>query len=544
MVRTPRMQTLGTNPAEIGFQPPIGQDRRRRVRHKVQLPAYVSLGEKANEGALDLSEIINLSEDGMAIQTSSPLKVNQRATFVLDLPETSASIRTDGKVVWAGSSGRVGIKFAGMPRDLNFELKKWLFANAVAGWVKRAADKPESADAAAEKGAESPASTSKTEHLEAPSRPDHTVILTALEAVKRETEALGTDLDAALDLIVRRAQTFTHADSAAIALTEGQDMVCRATFGPSAPSPGVHFKAGSGFSGECVRTGLLLRCDDSETDPRVDRDSCRFLGIRSMLAAPIRWEPSVIGLIEVFSAEAHAFNSEAEMVIARLAETISEAVHRAGSPDENLPSQEPADEELPRKFSALNLQKFCRFRNVLLFAAVLTVIFVILWLIGTWGNTGLHIAATPTSADAKLSIASPNSSSIAMDNFEALRRLADEGDPTAQFAIGARYATGEDVPQDYAEAVRWFKKAAEQGQVAAQATLGAYYWAGRGVAPDLNQAYFWSFLAEAGGDEASRSRVALLASRLNRAQILAAQKQANDWFKSHQMAAKPSPEIR
>lgn len=129
----------------------------------------------------------------------------------------------------------------------------------------------------------------------------------------------------------------------------------------------------------------------------------------------------------------------------------------------------------------------------------------------------------------------------AVSGPEGMRKLAEHGDATAQFAVGARYATGEDVPQDYAEAVRWFSLAAEQGHVVSQATLGAYYWAGRGVPQDLVKAYFWSVLAQVGGDEASKYRVAHLASRMTRAQIVAAQQQANDWIKEHQTVSQNSP---
>jgi hypothetical protein len=122
-----------------------------------------------------------------------------------------------------------------------------------------------------------------------------------------------------------------------------------------------------------------------------------------------------------------------------------------------------------------------------------------------------------------------------------MRKLAEQGDPAAQFSMGARYATGEDVAQDYAEAVRWFSMAAEQGHVVSQATLGAYYWAGRGVPQDLVKAYFWSVLAQAGGDEASKYRVSVLASRMTHAQIAAAQQQANDWIKEHQSVSQNSP---
>jgi len=129
----------------------------------------------------------------------------------------------------------------------------------------------------------------------------------------------------------------------------------------------------------------------------------------------------------------------------------------------------------------------------------------------------------------------PAPTANASGGLEGIRKLAEQGDATAQFSVGARYATGEEVPQDYSEAIRWFSMAAEQGHIAAQATLGAYYWVGRGVpAPDLVKAYFWSVLAQAGGDEASKYRVALLASRMSHAQIAAAQQQANEWIKEHQ----------
>jgi TPR repeat protein len=104
--------------------------------------------------------------------------------------------------------------------------------------------------------------------------------------------------------------------------------------------------------------------------------------------------------------------------------------------------------------------------------------------------------------------------------------------------LGVRYATGEDVKQDDSQAFAWFTKAAEQGSVPAQATLGAYYWAGRGIPQDLKKAYFWAVLAQAGGDQGSKYRTAVLASRLTRNQIAAAQQQADDWIKTHRLSAK------
>ena len=104
----------------------------------------------------------------------------------------------------------------------------------------------------------------------------------------------------------------------------------------SAPPVGARLQVGSGFSGECVKSGTLLRCDDAEVDIRVDRESCRALGIRSMLAVPLRWDEKSVGIIEVFSAQAHRFSETDGKVLQRLAETVLVAVNRAARA-ENLP---------------------------------------------------------------------------------------------------------------------------------------------------------------------------------------------------------------
>jgi len=534
------MQSLPTNPTGIGLQAPLVPDRRRHVRHKVRLPAYASLHGGSGTPALELSEIVDISEDGMAIQTSCELEVNQTTNFLLDLPETSALIPTEGKVIWTALSGRAGVHFSDMPEQLSSPLKRWLFANAIAACVQHTVETPDEPGEGLLQAENSP---EVGENFHSPAHTDHTSMLAALEAVKREVEALGNDLDAALYLIARRAQAFTRASGAAIALTEGTEMICRANAGHDAPPLGAPLEIGSGFSGECVRTGLLLRCDDCETDPRVNRGSCQALGIRSMIATPIRTGDPIIGLLEVFSPGANAFVAGDELVVSRLAEIIARAVRRAQSSQEVVDAKSADDEFLIEDHTELSLPGLSRPHNGFLIAAVVTLVAVVLWLTGSWDGRTQHrpiTATAPQPQQQTLNPPQPSSANPAAGDLQTMRRLAEQGDPIAQFAIGARYATGEDILQDYAEAVRWFSKAAEQGHVPAQATLGAYYWAGRGVPVDLSKAYFWSLLAEAGGDEASKSRVALLASRLDRAQIVIAQHRANEWIRQHQLAGKSS----
>ena len=50
------------------------------------------------------------------------------------------------------------------------------------------------------------------------------------------------------------------------------------------------------------------RCDNTESDLRVDAETCRHLKIRSIAAAPIRYERDVVGLVEVFSPQTFAFD--------------------------------------------------------------------------------------------------------------------------------------------------------------------------------------------------------------------------------------------
>ena len=60
--------------------------------------------------------------------------------------------------------------------------------------------------------------------------------------------------------------------------------------------------------------------------------------------------------------------------------------------------------------------------------------------------------------------------------------------PCAQISLGIMYANGQGVPQDYAEAVKWFRLAADQGDATAQFNLGIMYAKGQGVPQDYAEA--------------------------------------------------------
>jgi GAF domain-containing protein len=124
-----------------------------------------------------------------------------------------------------------------------------------------------------------------------------------------EINAGEIDLEPGISIIAEKAQALTGATGAAIALRRGNEIVCRARTGRTAPDIGVRLQTDSGLSAECVRTGEVLLCHDAESHPRVDWASARRLGVRSILVAPLRHFRRTLGVFEVLSSTPHAFDN-------------------------------------------------------------------------------------------------------------------------------------------------------------------------------------------------------------------------------------------
>jgi hypothetical protein len=321
-----------------------------------------------------------------------------------------------------------------------------------------------------------------------------------------------------------------------------------------------------GLSGECVRSARLVSCRDTETDPRVDRELCRALGMGSILAAPIVSDFRVVGLLEAFSPRAQAFTSTQETALDRLAylvPTQPPPAPEAPAATEALPSSAPSvlpARPIPKATPETETEGLEPLRGLSVHRSRLLLVL----LAASLAALAVGYASAPAleklwraNAPAALQVNASKDSSSAPANPvtdaraaaariaqaktpEELRRLAEQGDKDAEWALGVRYHNGDGVTQSDTQAAQWFLRAAEQGHVLAQATLGAYYWAGRGVPQDLSKAYFWSVLARAGNDEASKYRVAVLTSRMSRAQVTAAQQQAEAWIQQHASGAKPN----
>src|SRR5271167_1323201 len=110
------MDSLGTKPAAIDPESKHRfRERRSRVRHKVHTPAYASLHGYSPGMPLDLSEILDINEDGMAVQTCAERTLGENLNLWIDLSETASYLHMAGEVVWSDKSGRTGVRFSDVP---------------------------------------------------------------------------------------------------------------------------------------------------------------------------------------------------------------------------------------------------------------------------------------------------------------------------------------------------------------------------------------------------------------------------------------------
>ena len=138
------------------------------------------------------------------------------------------------------------------------------------------------------------------------------------------------ELDAALQLLVERAQYITGATGTALALPQGMEMVCRASAGSCAPAVGARLQVQSGLTGESIVRRQLLRCDNAEADPRVNLEACRALGIASIVVLPLlRRNGEVRGLFELFSDHPYAFEERDLVSLERMADLTMTALDLA-----------------------------------------------------------------------------------------------------------------------------------------------------------------------------------------------------------------------
>lgn len=124
-----------------------------------------------------------------------------------------------------------------------------------------------------------------------------------------------------MDRIVQHAlELVPSADGASLEIRlDEETLEYVSTAGTLGQFVGFRLPVGSSLSGQSVLSGRVLRCDDSETDPRVDRDACRRVGTVSMLCVPLSPLRGGIAVLKVSSQRPDAFCDEDARTLTRLA---------------------------------------------------------------------------------------------------------------------------------------------------------------------------------------------------------------------------------
>ncbi|AEG51013.1 multi-sensor hybrid histidine kinase [Sphingobium chlorophenolicum L-1] len=148
-----------------------------------------------------------------------------------------------------------------------------------------------------------------------PSSPGWMKEMLALQSAVTEAYA---DFQQIIDEVVERAlRIIPLATGAIVEMRDGDDMVYRAASGTSIQQIGMRLALSGSLSGTCVATGETQFCHDSETDPRVDRDACRKVGVRSMMLVPLPYHGRTVGVLKVYSGQVAAF-TRADLDVVRL----------------------------------------------------------------------------------------------------------------------------------------------------------------------------------------------------------------------------------
>ena len=152
-----------------------------------------------------------------------------------------------------------------------------------------------------------------------------------------QTQSLLVQADLALNpfmqLVIDKLRELTQAHGASVDFVDGDHSVVRRGSGAMAAHLGLRIANDTSLSGQCVRTGAVQRCDDSETDERVDRATCRILGVRSMIFAPLRQGTTTVGVLKVFSERPQAFDDGDVQMLQLMASAVVAALAKKAALD-------------------------------------------------------------------------------------------------------------------------------------------------------------------------------------------------------------------
>jgi putative methionine-R-sulfoxide reductase with GAF domain len=394
--------------------------------------------------------------------------------------------------------------------------------------------------------------------------------------------------------IAERALRSTGASGVAIALRDGEDFVCRAAVGETAPSLGIRLDGNNGITGDCIRSARAITCDDVREDSRVNLAACESLGVNSIVAVPISKDGEVIGVLEALARTPAAFGSATVNYLEKLATKVAsqmalqnadtsagdileqKEVHRGpveieefAEPTELSETAEenvefPVDEQL-FSFEDEPLSLRIRRHGTLLKR---TFIGVMLALAGTmiayWAIQERKFAAPVTPTTTSDSTPSPGPTApgsadaarelpaTSANDLKSVQLAAEAGDRISQLRLAVALAEGTAIPKDVVGAHAW-NIMANRNTPANLATLppalnqpltdpqvaqvrlrvAQMFENAIGARKDLTSAFYWLILAESAGSTKAREEQQRLSKAMDENEIATARTRARAWLAQH-----------
>lgn len=162
-----------------------------------------------------------------------------------------------------------------------------------------------------------------------PSLGRHASLYARIIAAQNEIVLLAHDPNQVVNAVIRRARELTRSTGAVVEILDGEDFVYWVASGSAEGQVGLRMRAQGSMSGLCIARNEVLRCDDSEEDPRVNREACRRVGLRSMLVTPLVYEDKPFGVLKVLSPYPRAYRAPDVRTMRMMAALVGAALGHA-----------------------------------------------------------------------------------------------------------------------------------------------------------------------------------------------------------------------
>jgi two-component sensor histidine kinase/putative methionine-R-sulfoxide reductase with GAF domain len=146
--------------------------------------------------------------------------------------------------------------------------------------------------------------------------------------LQRDIASSNLNYSALLQFILERMTNALACDGACLEISDDDEMVYEAATGLASGFVGLRVKTEASLSGLSMTGDAILRADDTETDPRVDRLACRRIGLRSMIVMPLRYNERSFGVLKLMSSHASAFTQDAEHTLHLMQEFLGVTIAR------------------------------------------------------------------------------------------------------------------------------------------------------------------------------------------------------------------------